>query len=150
MRGMEMSEVVEVGDSGLSCFTNSIFCLLLLWLRIASIEKQPRLLFSPIFGKHLSSTGLKSGFESFYSSPSLPVRGERDSNKWSERTSGAGPCPRHFRVTRRIHVDRNRWERVNNDLQKSIPWQSPHSTQHFDTKLFGAFQKRCIICFCIQ
>ena len=28
--GREMSEVVEVGDSGLSCFTSSILCLLLL------------------------------------------------------------------------------------------------------------------------
>ena len=78
-RGREVSsEVVEVGDSGLSCFkTTSILCLLLLLLllRIASIEKQPRLLFSPIFflehlsswKEHLSSTGLLSGIESFYS-----------------------------------------------------------------------------------
>ena len=53
MRGRDVSsEVVEVGDSGLSCFktTSILFCLLLLLLlRIASIEKQPRLLFSPIF-----------------------------------------------------------------------------------------------------
>ena len=28
--GREMSEVVEVGDSGLSCFTSSTLCLLLL------------------------------------------------------------------------------------------------------------------------
>ena len=63
-RGMEMSsEVVDVGDSGdsgLSTFTrSSIFCLLLLLsLRIASIEKDPRLLFSPISSEQLSSTGL--------------------------------------------------------------------------------------------
>ena len=60
-RGMEMSsEVVDVGDSGLSSFTrSSIFrLLLLLSLRIASIEKDPRLLFSPISSEQLSSTGL--------------------------------------------------------------------------------------------
>ena len=61
-RGREVSsEVVEVGDSGLSCFktTSILFCLLLLvLLRIASIEKQPKLLFSPIFFLgHLSSLG---------------------------------------------------------------------------------------------
>ena len=53
-RGNERSEVVEVGDSGLSSFTSSsTLCLLLLLLRIASMEKQPRLLFSPtILFKH--------------------------------------------------------------------------------------------------
>lgn len=105
-RGMEMSsEVVDVGDSGLSSFTrSSIFrLLLLLSLRIASIEKDPRLLFSPISSEQLSSIGLFSNSHPFippfssssppssplhltrlFSSHSLPVRGERDSNKWSE------------------------------------------------------------------
>ena len=60
-RGIEMSsEVVDVGDSGLSSFTrSSIFrLLLLLSLRIASIEKDPRVRFSPISSEQLSSTGL--------------------------------------------------------------------------------------------
>ena len=53
-RGNERSEVVEVGDSGLSSFTSSsTLCLLLLLFRIASMEKHPRLLFSPtILFKH--------------------------------------------------------------------------------------------------
>ena len=98
--GREMSEVVEVGDSGLSCFTSSTLCLLLLLLRIASIEKEPKLLFSPIFSKDFSSTGLLSLSRSFYTAPhpSLPVRGERESNKWSERTSGARRCPQIYRT----------------------------------------------------
>ena len=102
-RGMEMSsEVVDVGDSGLSSFTrSSIFrLLLLLSLRIASIEKDPRLLFSPISSEQLSSTELFCSIPFLlyphppllpplyltllFSSHSLPVRGERDSNKWSE------------------------------------------------------------------
>ena len=108
------SEVVDVGDSGLSSFTrSSIFCLLLLLsLRIASIEKDPRLLFSPISSEQLSSTGLLFSIPfllyphptllhpsplhltHLFSSHSLPVRGERDSNKWSEEEEeGEHPEP---------------------------------------------------------
>ena len=49
--GIEMSsEVFDVSDSGLSSFTRSstFRLLLLLSLSVASIEKHPRLLFSPI------------------------------------------------------------------------------------------------------
>ena len=110
-RGMEMSsEVVDVGDSGLSSFTrSSIFrLLLLLSLRIASIEKDPRLLFSPISSEQLSSTELFCSIPFllyphpplllppppfFFSSHSLPVRGERDSNKWSEEEEEEGEHP---------------------------------------------------------
>ena len=118
-RGREVSsEVVEVGDSGLSCFktTSILFCLLLLvLLRIASIEKQPKLLFSPIFFLEQISSSWKStylqldsylGANPFIANPSLPVRAERDSNKWSEeRTSGACRCPQLYKMTRTIHLD---------------------------------------------
>ena len=122
------SEVVEVGDSGLSCFktTSILFCLLLLvLLRIASIEKQPKLLFSPIFFLEQISSSWKStylqldsylGANPFIANPSLPVRAERDSNKWSEeRTSGACRCPQLYRMTRTtIHT------RVNHKLAKAF------------------------------
>ena len=66
-RGSKRSEVVEVGDSGLSSFTSSsTLCLLLLLIKIASMKKQPRLLFFPILLKLFSSTGLSSGVQSFY------------------------------------------------------------------------------------
>ena len=93
-RGSERSEVVEVGDSGLSSFTSlSTLCLLLLLLRIASMEKQPKLLFSPtIFLKHWSSTGLSSGVQSFYSS--LPrCRSESSATPINGRNEHPEPDP---------------------------------------------------------
>ena len=121
-RGMEMSsEVVDVGDSGLSTFTrSSIFCLLLLLsLRIASIEKDPRLLFSPISSEQMSSTGLLFSIPfllyphhplllpsppsiSPYSSPPIRCRSEASATPINGRrgrrrggASGAGPWPHH-------------------------------------------------------
>ena len=91
-RGMEMSsEVVDVGDSGLSSFTrSSIFrLLLLLSLRIASIEKDPRLLFSPISSEQLSSTELFCSIPFFFSP--LPPSSSPPIRCWSE--ASATPCP---------------------------------------------------------